>query len=138
MGDEMKEPIVPVVGGAIRQEGRVLVALRGREMSHPGVWEFPGGKVEEGEEPRQSLRRELREELGVEVSVGARIGRGVVEEDERTIVLDVYWCDLIDGDPHPHEHAAIEWKTAGELAELGWAEADVDIVRSVTAALDAE
>lgn len=132
MGDPVNRPTIPVVGGAIRRGDAVLVALRGREMSHPGVWEFPGGKVEDGEAPRESLRRELKEELGIAVRVGSHIGRGIVEEEHRIIVLDVYWCELLDGEPHPHEHAEIAWMTAAELGGLDWAEADVDIVGAVT------
>jgi 8-oxo-dGTP diphosphatase len=135
MGDEVKPPVVAVVGAAIRRHDQVLVALRGREMSHAGHWEFPGGKVEEGEEPDESLCRELREELGVSVEVGEYVGRGVVEEAHRTIVLDVYWCELLAGDPYPHEHETIAWLSASELEELQWAEADVPIVAAVTSGL---
>ena len=61
-----------VVAAVVQERGRILIAQRKSTRSHPGKWEFPGGKVEPDETPRAALRRELREELGIEAEIGAR------------------------------------------------------------------
>jgi 8-oxo-dGTP diphosphatase len=104
-------------------------------MSTPLAWEFPGGKVEPGEDPRAALARELHEELGIEVYVGELAGTGRAESGGRTIVLDVYFAELGHGEPHPHEHAAVKWLGPEELPDLGWAEPDVPIVQDVVSEL---
>lgn len=122
---------VYVVGAAILRDGRCLVARRGEAMSAPLRWEFPGGKVEDGELPRGALAREIREELGVEIAAGDWLGRGEEAQDSRVIVLDVYAAELRSGEPHPHEHDACEWLAPGELRGLDWAAPDVPIVERV-------
>lgn len=127
--------VLHVVGAAVIAEGRCLVAQRSSAMSAPGCWEFPGGKVEEGESPEEALARELREELGVEVEVGPFLGRGEAEGGRRRIVLDVYAATVLRGTPEAREHAALRWCGASELRELRWAEADVPVLASVIAKL---
>ena len=108
-----------------------MVAQRGPSMSAPLAWEFPGGKVEAGEDPRSALARELREELGIEVSVGELAGTGRAEAAGRLIVLDVYFSELRSGEPHPHEHAQLAWLGPEELPELSWAAPDIPVVSQV-------
>jgi len=132
----MTEPRrVHVVGAAILRDGRCLVARRSEKMSSPLSWEFPGGKVEEGEQPSAALERELGEELGIDVVVKDLAGTGRSLSPEREIVLDVYFAELERGEPHPHEHAEIAWLRPGELEGLDWAEPDVPIVSRVMARL---
>jgi 8-oxo-dGTP diphosphatase len=123
-----------VVGAALIAEGRCLVARR-RDGAEADRWEFPGGKVERGEEPRSALRRELREELGVESEVGRWLGRGRAPSGEMLVVLDVYEARLIAGTPAASEHSAIAWLDAGGLEKLAWCEADVPVLPAVIAAL---
>jgi len=77
-----------VVCALIEREGKLLLARRGPGQALAGWWEFPGGKVETGEDPGQALARELREELGVDAEIGLRVGFGTVESDSRIIVLE--------------------------------------------------
>jgi 8-oxo-dGTP diphosphatase len=93
-------------------------------MSLAGSWEFPGGKVEANETPRSALAREIHEELGLEIDVGPWIGRGESIVGGREIVLDVYSASLIQGEPHPKEHAETRWIETHEIEGLDWAEAD--------------
>jgi 8-oxo-dGTP diphosphatase len=128
--------IIVVVGAAIVEGSRVLVAKRGPGMSAPDRWEFPGGKVEGVERHAEALRRELAEELGVDVTVGEHLGTGRARSprgDE--IVLEVYRATLRSGRPVPHEHAELRWVGADDLAGLRWAEADVPVVPQVAAML---
>lgn len=108
----------------IDADGRVLLAQRPEGKSMAGLWEFPGGKVEPGEDPRQALRRELREELSIEIDVGDFLGRGI----SSGVCLDVYLARIRTGTIAPREHAATGWFTAGQLAQLEWADADVPVL----------
>lgn len=93
-------------------------------MSEPLRWEFPGGKVEPGEDPREALRREIQEELHLEIEVGALLGHGESVVGGRRIALDVYAATLLAGEVRLVEHQDWGWFTAAEIDGLDWAEAD--------------
>ena len=124
---------VAVVGAALIEAGRWLVAQRSATMSAPLAWEFPGGKVAPGESPERALARELAEELGIDARIGEWIGRG----ETASVVLDVYLAERVDGVPEAREHAELRWLGPDELSELAWAEADVPIVAAVASRLAA-
>jgi len=119
---------VHVVGAAIVRDGRCLAAQRGPEMRLPGKWEFPGGKVEDGEDPRAALAREVREELGLEIEVGELLGTGSDAGSDAAsdvaVRLDVYLAAVSGGELRLLEHAAVRWLTLGEIDTVDWAEAD--------------
>ncbi|MAE69657.1 MAG: hypothetical protein CME06_04205 [Gemmatimonadetes bacterium] len=125
-----------VVGAAIIQEGRCLVAQRGPGMALAGSWEFPGGKVERGESPQSALSREVQEELGIEIEIGLWIGRGESVVQGREIVLDVYCSNLVSGEPRPTEHSETRWITSDQLGGLDWADADRPILPFLRRILD--
>lgn len=121
-----------VVAGVVVRDGLVLVARRLPGGYHGGLWEFPGGKVEEGEDPRQALARELMEELGVGVSVGERLAMVEWRYPHRTILLDVYRCDIHSGVPVAIECAEVAWVAAEALSALPMPEADGPVVEIVS------
>lgn len=96
-----------------------------------GLWEFPGGKVREGEDPEVALVRELREELGVTVLPGAPITFAVHEEHDRRIVLLFYNATVLDGLPRPLEGQEVRWATAGEIRSLSTPPADARLIRDL-------
>ena len=125
---------IHVVGAAIIQGNKCLVAQRGPDSSLAGKWEFPGGKPEEGETPEAALARELFEELGVVTKIGEWVGRGESLVGKKRIVLDVYLADIKnDGDLHSNEHSDLRWVDARGLTKLDWPDADVPIVPLVQA-----
>ena len=127
-----------VVGVALVREGRVLAARRSGPPALAGLWEFPGGKVEPGEEPRVTAVREMAEELRctievtgwVEADVGDTVGAG------SDIVLSVASARLVEGDPVPTEHDAVRWLRADLLDEVAWAAADLPFLDPVRQLLD--
>lgn len=132
----MTAPTLHVVGAAILHEGTCLVAQRGQAMSLPLQWEFPGGKVEDGEDAARALVREIHEEFGVDIEVGELVGEGTAEVDGRLIGLEVYRAEIVAGELTIHEHETIRWVGADEIERLDWAEADVPVIPAVRALLD--
>lgn len=128
---------IHVVGAAILRGAACLVARRGPGMSLAGKWEFPGGKVEPGEDPRVALEREIGEELGLQIRAHEALGQGTAELGDRRIVLDVYRAELLGGELSLAEHAEVRWCAADELDGLDWAEADVPVLPAVRARLQA-
>ena len=97
-------------------------------MAEPRRWEFPGGKIEPGEQPQQALKREIREELELEIDVGPWLGQGQSVVNGRRIELDVYLASATAGHLQLKEHSDHGWFQADELSLLDWAEADIPIV----------
>jgi len=117
---------VGVVGAALVRDGRVLASRRTEPPRLAGLWEFPGGKVEDGESDHEALRRELREELRVEAHVGDRLGGDV--HIGRTAVLRVYLAALTAGEPALVDHDEHRWLAAHELGSVDWIPVDLPLV----------
>ncbi|HEY8347406.1 MAG TPA: (deoxy)nucleoside triphosphate pyrophosphohydrolase [Symbiobacteriaceae bacterium] len=121
---------IDVVGAVIENEaGHILCARRSPHMAQGGLWEFPGGKIEAGESPAESLRREIREELGCEITVGPQVADVTYAYPDRVVRLITYRARLVSGQPTPREHAELRWLPPGELHRLTWAPADLPTVR---------
>ncbi len=118
-----------VVAGAIVAGSTVLIAQRNRPPELAGRWELPGGKVAAGESEAEALARELAEELGVEVSVGGYLGDVALTD---SMSLRAYAATLMRGEPQPHDHAALRWVSAAELADVDWVPADRGFLPALT------
>lgn len=122
---------INVTGAVLTDGNKVLAAQRGPDKALPGFWEFPGGKIESGETPEESLARELEEELLCQASIGEYITTTEYEYDFGTVVLSTYFCTLIKGEPQLTEHTEIRWVPASELDTLEWAPADIPAVQII-------
>lgn len=112
----------------IERDGLVLAAQRSRTMSLPLSWEFPGGKIHDGERPEEALARELTEELGVTIAVGSPLAPATHRYPDFTVTLYPFRCTITGGEITLHEHAAIRWLPPAELHTLAWAPADLPII----------
>lgn len=123
---------VKVVAAIIRNKDQILATQRGYGEFKDG-WEFPGGKVEEGESPECALIREIREELDIEISVGEEID--CIEFDYPTFHLSMncYWAEVISGDLILKEHEAARWLTKEELDDVDWLPADLELIEKIKA-----
>ena len=133
----MTDPVLVVAAAIVDDldEPRVLLAARRAvPASLAGRWEFPGGKVEAGEDPVDALHRELGEELGVEVRLGAEVP-GPDDGAWRltdTYVMRLWFATLVAGEPAPLvEHDELRWLDAGEWLSVPWLDADVHIVEAI-------
>jgi 8-oxo-dGTP diphosphatase len=106
------------------EQGKLLVTQRKKDSSHGLLWEFPGGKVEEGEDPRGALRRELKEELDVEVEVGRLFDAVFYSYPEFPILLLAYCCRVEKGSLKPIGCHRLRWVTLKELEALPMPPAD--------------
>ena len=120
-----------VVGAVIVKDGKVLCAQRGSDSRLPGMWEFPGGKIEAGETPRQALEREISEELKCRVDVGEQVARTTHEYNFAAVTLTTFYCTLLEGSPGLTEHAALVWLPPARLRSLQWAPADIPAVHVI-------
>ena len=117
-----------VSAGLIMEEGKFLVTQRREDSSYALLWEFPGGKVKEGEDPREALRRELKEELDIEVEVGAIFEVVYQRYPEYPVLLLTYQCKIEKGMPKPIGCHDLRWVTLNELKKLAMPPADESIL----------
>lgn len=123
---------INVVGAVIVKDGEILCAQRGPDGSLPGMWEFPGGKIETGESARQALQREITEELECEVVVGDEVTTTIHEYDFGTVTLTTFYCELLDGKtPTLTEHSEVRWLRPEHLTSVEWAPADVPAIELI-------
>jgi 8-oxo-dGTP diphosphatase len=123
-----------VVAGLILKQGKLLVCQRTRHQTMPLKWEFPGGKIEEGEQPRAALRRELEEELGILATVGDEVRRiqheypngGMVEL--RFFIVREYQKEIEN-----RIFRDIQWAEPNQLPKYDFLEADLTLVRELAA-----
>lgn len=131
--------IVRVVAAVIKEknengEQSIFATQRGYG-DLKGGWEFPGGKIEEGETPQEALVREIKEELETEIVVGELID--TIEYDYPTfhLSMDCFWAEIVSGGLVLTEHEAARWLTKGELDSVEWLPADITLIGKVQSEL---
>ncbi|OIN67602.1 DNA mismatch repair protein MutT [Exiguobacterium sp. KRL4] len=128
----MFKKTISVVGAVvINSKDEVLCALRSPVMSLPNLWEFPGGKIEPGERPEESLFREIQEELNCTIQVDAHIETTRYEYEKVIVELSTFQSTIVSGAPEALEHAELRWVPVKQLDSLNWAPADVPAVEKI-------
>ena len=121
-----------VVAALILKNGKVLVCQRTRHQSMPLKWEFPGGKIEDGEQPRDALRRELEEELGIDAQIGEEVAR--IRHDYKNggaVELRFYVVNEYAGEMENRIFRDLRWATWSELPSYDFLEADRELVKDL-------
>jgi 8-oxo-dGTP diphosphatase len=123
-----------VVAGLITRDDKLLVCQRTRHQTMPLKWEFPGGKIEEGEQPRDALRRELDEELGIQATVGDELARIQHEYPNGGMVeLRFYIVREYKGELENRIFKDIRWAAPKDLPTFDFLEADLTLVKDLAA-----
>jgi len=121
-----------VVAALIFRDEKILVCQRTRHQTMPLKWEFPGGKIEPGEQPRDALRRELDEELGIDATIGEEVAR--IRHDYRNgaaVELRFYAVREYKGDIENRIFKDMQWAKRSELPSFDFLEADRGLVRNL-------
>ena len=121
---------VKVVAAVIREKDKIFATARGYG-DLKGGWEFPGGKIEDGETPQEALRREILEELDTEICVGELID--TIEYDYPTfhLSMDCFWCSILKGSLILKEAEAARWLSKEELDSVPWLPADIHLISKI-------
>jgi mutator protein MutT len=126
--------VIRVVAAVVERDGHYLLGLRPREKRHGGLWEFPGGKLDEGETVQEAARRELREEMEVEVTT---LGDHLLSiADEGSPFVIEFHAVTIVGEPVAHEHERLGWFAPSELRAMALAPADRTFAERLTTTPD--
>ena len=125
---------VYVVAGIIKNNNNeILIAKRAAHQHQGGLWEFPGGKKENDEAPRQALERELQEELGIMVRDAVPFRQLQHDYSDKAVFLDFWLVQSYAGEPAGVEGQAIVWVRADELIQFEFPAANVEIVEALSA-----
>ena len=120
-----------VTAAIILKGSEILIARRAPNKHLAGFWEFPGGKIEEGETPQECLKRELQEELGIVVNVGAFFMQNEHHYGDKIIVLKAYECEHISGNIVLSDHDQVKWVEKSEFANFKFAPADIPFLKAL-------
>ena len=121
---------IHVVAAVIRDGDRIFATQKGYG-NYKGWWEFPGGKIEEGETPRQALEREIREELDTRIDVRELISHVEYDYPEFHMDMDCFWCTVVEGDLTLKEAQSARWLGKEDLYSVKWLPADKDILEKI-------
>ncbi|NLW21425.1 MAG: (deoxy)nucleoside triphosphate pyrophosphohydrolase [Clostridiales bacterium] len=121
-------PATQVVAALIGQAGRLLICQRPAHKARGLLWEFPGGKVDPGEGPREALIRECQEELGVTLQVGELYAQVTHPYPDLLVCLRLYRARIVSGEPKKLEHADLRWVRPEDLTQYDFCPADTEII----------
>ena len=126
--------VVAAVIKAVNENNKPIIFATQRGYGEfKGGWEFPGGKIEAGETPKEALKREIMEELDTEISVGELIDTIEYDYPEFHLSMDCFWCEMVSGDLVLKEHEAAKWLDKEMLYSVDWLPADVRLIGKIKA-----
>ena len=122
---------IDVACAVIVKDGKILVAKRSSVMEHAGMWEFPGGKINDNETAEQALIREINEELSITIEIKQTLTPTEHAYENVTVKLFPFIVGIKSGLPQAQEHEQIEWYYPDDLPVLPWTDADIAVVMEV-------
>ena len=123
--------MIKVTAGIIIKDDKVLIARRKPTGRLPGLWEFPGGKIEAGETPEQCLKRELKEEFGIDVTIGEYVGNSVYQYEFGIIDLLAFKVGRFQNEIRLNDHSAIAWVSSEDIHRYQFTPADIHFVEMI-------
>ena len=123
--------VAAIIKGVNDNGEQVIFATQRGYGDFKGGWEFPGGKIEEGELPQEALAREIREELDTEIKVGEFLHTVEYDYPNFHLYMDCFLAEVVSGDLVLKEHEAAKWLTMDELDSVDWLPADVEVVEQI-------
>ncbi len=122
--------VAAVICNSIENKSKIFATARGYG-EFKGGWEFPGGKIEEGETPQEALKREIKEELDTEIQVGDYIDTIEYDYPKFHLSMDCFWCEVVAGHLTLKEHEAAKWLTKETIREVEWLPADITLIDKI-------
>lgn len=123
--------VAAVMKAVNANEEPIIFATQRGYGEFKGGWEFPGGKIEDGETPQEALKREIMEELETEILVGKLIDTIEYDYPEFHLSMDCFWCEIVKGDLVLKEHEAARWLIKEQLDEVEWLPADIALIEKI-------
>jgi 8-oxo-dGTP diphosphatase len=128
--------VVAAVIKAVNEKGEPIIFATQRGYGDfKGGWEFPGGKIEDGETTQKALKREIMEELDTEISVGELIDTIEYDYPDFHLSMDCFWCEIVKGDLVLKEHEDARWLTKEQLGDVKWLPADITLIERIRKAM---
>lgn len=127
--------VIKVVAAVIRKDNKIFATERGYG-EFKDMWEFPGGKIEEGEKSEDALKREIKEELDTTIEVGDYIDTVEYDYASFHLSMECYWCSIVEGKLTLLEHENSRWLDTSSLLSVAWLPADLLIMDKVRAELE--
>ena len=123
--------VAAVIKAKNEQNKPIIFATQRGYGDYKDGWEFPGGKIEEGETTQEALKREIMEELDTEISVGELIDTIEYDYPNFHLSMDCFWCKILDGDLVLKEHEAAKWLDKNTIDDVDWLPADITIIDKI-------
>ena len=124
--------VVTAVIKPLNDKGQTIILSTQRGYGEfKDSWEFPGGKIEEGETPQEALKREIMEELDTQIEVGTLIDTIEYDYSDFHLSMDCFWCEIVSGNLVLKEHENAKWLTKEQLQDAEWLPADIKLIENI-------
>lgn len=124
--------VVAAVIKSLNDKGQTIILSTQRGYGEfKDSWEFPGGKIENGETPKEALKREIMEELDTQIEVGTLIDTIEYDYSDFHLSMDCFWCEIVRGNLVLKEHENAKWLTKEQLQDVEWLPADIKLIENI-------